>query len=798
MKCSEKTLLTLEFNKIISRLASCALTEGGKAHINALRATTDLEKIRLWQRQTSDAKLLISTKGYPSISGVSDIGDSLERAQKGSALTPGELLKVARVLSAARGLVDYHKAKNASVDSLDEMFLRLIMNQDLENQITRAIISEELIADEASPELADIRRHKRSINNKIKDELGRYTTAGGMSKYLQENIVTIRYGRYVIPVKAEYKNEVKGLVHDSSSSGATLFIEPIGIVEANNELRILSSKEEQEIERILAKLSALCADFAEQLSLDYYLISKIDFIFAKAEFSFRLNATEAVFQPGGAIDMRGARHPLLDPKSVVPIDIKLGGEFSTLIITGPNTGGKTVSMKTLGLLCLMAQCGMHIPVSSHSYLCIVYGVYTDIGDEQSIEQSLSTFSSHMKNIVNILQSVQKKELVLIDELGAGTDPVEGAALAVSILEYIRGKGALCMATTHYAELKAFALDTPGVMNASCEFDIKTLLPTYRLILGVPGKSNAFAISERLGLASEIIERANTLISAENKNFENILAKLEQDRIEMEQNKLATEQMRREFEQNREKALAELDRELSSSRKEAERSRAEAKRLLDSARASSEFVFAELDRIRKQQQKENFAQELARTKAEVRSNIRKTDDIIDPIEKIDLGSYKPSHPFTVGDMIYAPSLEKEGKIEKINIKKGTCQVRCGVLVATLKQSELMLLCDVKKAQPAAKDSKKQKRSATTAAVDRTAKQEIDLRGYTGEEAWFMVDKFLDSAHMAGLKIVTLIHGKGTGALRLALWRELKNDSRVLSYRAGMYGEGDHGVTVVEMK
>ncbi len=799
MKCSQKTLQTLEFDKIITQLKDCAVTEGGKKKAQILIASDSIRDISLWQRQTSDGKALIGTKGYPPISGVFDINDSIERAQKGAALTPKELMQIAKVLTAAEQLCDYHAVQNLTTNSLNPLFERLLTNESLRFKINRAIISEELIADEASSELADIRRHKRSINNKIKDELQRYTTNTGFAKYLQENIVTIRYGRYVIPVKAEYKNEVKGLVHDSSSSGATLFIEPIGIVEANNELRILSSKEKQEIERILSELSAACAEYAEQLLVDYYLISELDFIFAKAELSYRMNASEARFEEGDSVCLLSARHPLLDAHTVVPIDIRIGGEFHTLVITGPNTGGKTVSMKTLGLLCVMAQCGLHIPASSQSFLCVLEGIYTDIGDEQSIEQSLSTFSSHMKNIVHILNTIEKKELVLIDELGAGTDPVEGAALAIAILEDIRRRGALCVATTHYAELKAFALDTPDVMNASCEFDIKTLLPTYRLILGVPGKSNAFAISERLGLPEDIIAHANSLISADNKKFEKVLEKLEQDRIEMEQNKLATEKIRLELEQKKAAISAKLDKEAESSRKEAERLRAEAKRILDSARASSEFVFDELDRIRKQKDKVSFAEELSKSKAAVRSNIRQTDDLIDPIEKVNLGDYKPSHPFKIGDEIYIPSLDKKGKLEKINEKKGSCEVRCGILVANVKKSEIMLLCDVpSKKEPAKKDKKNSKLSSTSACVNRNIKPEIDLRGLNGEEAWFMTDKFIDSAHLAGLKTVTLIHGKGTGALRAALWNNLKKDSRIQAFRAGLYGEGDLGVTVVELK
>ena len=804
MKCSQKTQQTLEFDKILSLLSDCAATTGGKERALSLCASEDFSKICKEQINTSDAKKLIGIKGYPPMGGVCDIGDAVEKAVKGSSLSPIELLNISKVLSASRRLGDYYKSSGSTDASLDEYFSTLICDLPLENAITHAVIAEDIIADEASPALADIRRHIRQVNNKIKDELQKYTQTSSFSKYLQENIVTIRYGRYVIPVKAEYKNEVKGLVHDSSSSGATLFIEPLSIVEANNELRILTSKEEHEIERILAELSAKCAEKSEILLYDYRQISELDLIFAKAELSYRLNCTEAHFERGQTIDLKRARHPLLDKKTVVPIDISLGKDIDTLIITGPNTGGKTVSMKTLGLLMLMAQSGMHIPASDTSTLAVIGGIYTDIGDEQSIEQSLSTFSSHMNTIVGILKDVGRRELVLIDELGAGTDPVEGAALAISILEEIHKRGALCVATTHYAELKAYALENDRITNASCEFDVSTLRPTYRLITGIPGKSNAFAISEKLGLSPEIIKRASTLVSSENKDFENVLSKLETDRIEMERLKADAEKMKSECERECARRLSELEKEINSTKKETERMHSEAKRLVDGARASSEFVFKELDKIKKEKDKADFSQSLSKTKLLVRGEIRDADDKIDPIENIDLGDYKPSHKIALGDDVYVPSLGKEGKVEKVEDAKGIYHVRLGVLTTKLKDGEIVLTCDTeipksrqKKAENKPKNAPK-KAPVAIGTVSRMAKAEIDLRGKNGEEAWYETDKYLDSAALAGLKSVTLIHGKGTGALRKAITEYLRHDPRVESFRLGVYGEGDGGVTIVELK
>ena len=511
MLFTEKTLHTLEYDKIIAMLADCCSTEGAKARALSLMPTDDYDTVLKRQTRTDDAKRLIGAKGYPPFSAPESVIPSAERAYKGAILSPRELLDIASLLRSAKAVSDYIGEDKLFDTSLDEIFARVMPRADLESRITRSIISEDLIADEASPTLADIRRRIRNANNKIKDTLQSYI-GGARLKYLQENIVTMRNGRYVVPVKAEYRNEMKGLVHDTSSSGATLFVEPIAVVDANNELKTLTAEEEHEIERILASLSAECAEASTIISLDYRNITELAFYFGAATLAMQMKASEPHLAVGAEIELKRARHPLIPSEKVVPIDVSVGKEFSTLIITGPNTGGKTVTLKTLGLFALMVQSGLQIPASEESTVGIFSEVLVDIGDEQSIEASLSTFSSHMVNVVGIISAMTDKSLVLFDELGSGTDPIEGAALAISILERTKSVGAVTAATTHYAELKAYALDTPGVQNASCEFDIESLRPTYRLIVGTPGKSNAFAISEKLGMDEEIIKRAESLIN----------------------------------------------------------------------------------------------------------------------------------------------------------------------------------------------------------------------------------------------------------------------------------------------
>ena len=798
MLYTEKTLRTLEFDKIRQMLASSALTDGAKALAMSLTPTSDRDEVLLRLRKTTDAKRLMNVKGMPPFGDVKDVEDICERAQKGAVLTPRELLDAANVLRTSRSLLEYIKVNRIFETVLDEIFERMIPDKKTEDMITRAIISEELIADDASPELADIRRKKRSASSKIKEILQKYVGNSSHSKYLQENIVTTRNGRYVVPVKAEYRGEVKGLVHDTSASGATLFIEPIGVVDANNELRVLESREEKEIERILATLSSMVADVADAIWLNYKNITELAFVFACAEFSFKVNGSAAGIVEEGKreIVLHGSRHPLIDKDKVVATNIELGDGYDTMIITGPNTGGKTVTLKTMGLFALMTQSGLHIPAKDDSRISIFDSVLVDIGDEQSIEQSLSTFSSHMVNIVSIMESVGERSLVLFDELGVGTDPVEGAALAISVIESVRSKGAMCAATTHYAELKIYALDTEGVRNASCEFDIETLKPTYKLIIGTPGRSNAFAISTKLGLSSDIVRRAEELVSSDNRRFEDVIERLEENRIQMEKERAAAEELRSEYESFKHKAEKEIKEKLARADKELAKASEKAAALVESAKLSSDYILAELDKVRKQRESENLGSELERTRREIRQHLKENESKFNPVdEKVD-EDYVLPRALRRGDKVFIVNIGKEGVLLDEPDRSGNCNVRAGIISMRTKVQNLKLVED--EATVTGKDKAAQKASEYKVTVSRDFRSEIDLRGMTGDEAWLAVDKYLDEAVVAGIRSVHLIHGKGTGALKNALWKFLRGDRRIATFRIGQYGEGDGGVTVVELK
>jgi len=796
MLITEKTLTTLEFDKILNELASATKTSGGASLALSLRPSDYKDEILRRQRKTSDAKKLIYSKTAPSFGDIRDINDSSEKAEKGAHLTPRELLDVAGVLRTTRLLIDYIRIDRLFETSLDEIFDRLIPNRSLEERITRSIISEDMIADEASSQLAEIRRKIRSGRNHVKEILQKYTSSNNYSKYLQENIVTVRNGRYVIPVKAENKNEIKGLVHDTSSSGSTLFIEPMAVVEANNELRVLESKEEHEIEKILYEMSVETASFASALRLDYMNIVELDFYFACAELSCRMNAEAVLINNDKKIIFNRARHPLISKERVVPIDVRVSDGFDTMIITGPNTGGKTVTLKTLGLFSLMVQSGLHIPVGDNSSVCVFDRILVDIGDEQSIEQSLSTFSSHMVNIVGIMGKLTENALVLFDELGVGTDPVEGAALAVSIIEAVRESGAICVATTHYAELKAYALNTKGVCNASCEFDIETLKPTYKLIIGTPGKSNAFAISQKLGISEKIIERAKQQINNENRKFENVIEKLEQKRIEMEHNKEETAKMKNEFRAYREKAELEIQKKLTESDKILAEASRKSSAMIESARASSEFIFEQIDKLRKEKDVDKAQSQLNEKRKLVREYLRSNEHKFNPVNEVTNEEYVLPRKLRKGDEVLIVSIGKNGFLLDNPDKSGNVSVQAGIIKTRLKIDDLQLIEN--DTTIIDKDNKKIKASNYTVSASRAVRPEIDLRGMMGDEGWLAVDKYIDEAIMAGLHNVSIIHGKGTGALRNAIWQRLRTDKRIASYRIGRYGEGDGGVTILELK
>ncbi len=794
-KLGEKSLKTLEYYEILERLASQAASPQGKRKCLALRPLEDREQSDIWMRQTTDAKDLMVRQGSPSFGGLREVGPTLARAGRGGTLNPRELLDVASVLQTSRRALAYD-AEHEEKTTLTPIFGLLTGNRTLEEAITTAIISEEEIADGASPELMSIRRELRRISGKVRETLNRMIS-GERSKYLQENIVTQRGGRFVLPVKAEHKGDVPGLVHDTSSTGATLFIEPAAVVEINNQIKVLEGREEAEIERILAELSAevsMCRGAVEQ---DMDALATLDFIFARAKLSFDMNAAAPVLKgKGSGCRLIRARHPLLDKDKAVPIDIAIGGEYDTLVITGPNTGGKTVSLKTLGLLSLMAASGLHIPANEQSEIGLFEHVYADIGDEQSIEQSLSTFSAHMKTIVSIMECCGMGDLVLFDELGAGTDPVEGAALAVAVIGYARQMGACVAATTHYAELKTFALTTEGVENASCEFNVQSLQPTYRLLIGIPGKSNAFAIAARLGLQPTIIERAKEQVSTEDARFEDVLAELERERRRIEQMKDEAAKMRSAAQSERDKMRSERDNAEQKAEKLLETARSQADRILKDARMTAETVFDELDELKRNSQKNNADQNLAAAKAALRGVITQTENEQHKAKVRRTVDANDQRPVQKGDRVRL--LNVAGVIATVlapEDKDGSVQVQAGAMKMTVKANEIRLVEEHK--EPAKRTAPK--RDAPKRELNiRSAESEVDVRGMSAEEAVFEVDNFLSRAIMAGLPSVTVIHGKGTGILRNAIQSHLRGNKRIKSVRSGVYGEGEQGVTIVEFR
>ncbi len=787
----KKALKTLEFNKVTDMLAACAATEGAKLLARDLTPEADIVRVKRLQAETSAARYLMAKKGIPSFCAVKDVADSIEKASKHATLSTSELVEIGNVLRTSRAVLDYITEGQADETVIDEIFRRLTPNRFLEEKIFRSIPTEDYVADEASPALADLRRKVRSAQAAVRNTLTKYIS-GSYSKYLQENIVTVKNGRYVVPVKVEYKNEIKGLIHDTSATGATVFVEPYAVVEANNELRELQSKETREIERILAALSAECATYGSQINLNYMNLTLLAFIFAKAEFASRIDASEPTINENHFYSLKKARHPLLDPKTVVPISVSLGKDFDTLVITGPNTGGKTVTLKTLGLFALMAQSGLALPCESAD-ICVFDGILADIGDEQSIEQSLSTFSSHMTNILGVLKKVDRDSLVLFDELGSGTDPIEGAAIAISVLEEIRSYGALCAATTHYSELKEYALNTAGVTNAGCEFDVETLKPTYRLIIGTPGRSNAFAISERIGIPKKVIERAEHFISAENRRLEDVIASLDKQRIELDRQKAELDEELSKFKHYELSRRRELEQLSERTHRDTQNLREQATRMIESARATSVFVFDKLERLQKQSEKALTKAELEKARGEIRGNIRATEGNLISSAQTESEDYVLPRPIKVGDEVRVVGIDKTGTVLKAPDKDGYVSVRMGIVTTKVELEKLRLI-----EKSGKKPQKKSSGAVTKTIASKPFKTEIDLRGMTGDEAWFAVDKYIDDAYMAGFFTVTLVHGKGTGALKQALWTALKKEPRVASFRTGMYGEGDGGVTIIEIK
>ena len=790
MSFFEKSLITLELPAVLNMLAAEAVGDSAKEAAKTLAPSADPFEVRRRLGETSAAKTMMVVRGSPSFSGVKDVRPSLARADLGGALNTRELMAIARVLQCARLVRGYIADDSVGKTPIDYLFYALHANTFLEEKINNSILGEDEIADSASTDLASIRRQMRAAAARARDALQKIISSPGYAKALQEPIITMRSDRYVVPVKADHKGAVPGLVHDISASGMTLFIEPMAAVKANNELRELAAKEKLEIERILAELSADCAEHRDDINSDYEVLVKLDLIFAKAKLSYKLDCGEADTEGAGLI-LRRARHPLLDQAKAVPIDVELGDAFETLVITGPNTGGKTVSLKTIGLLAAMHQCGLHVPAADGSVLPVYSHILADIGDEQSIEQSLSTFSAHMTNIVSILEECDERSLLLFDELGAGTDPTEGAALAISIIEYARQKGAVIAATTHYAELKVFATNEPGVQNASCEFDVETLRPTYRLLVGIPGKSNAFAISRRLGLGEDIIEDARRRVGTESASFEATIEKLEQTRLLLEKDRTETARKLREAEENAKKAAfmkAELEVRLEKADLKAKR---DAERILADARRTAEETFEELDEMRRRVNEESDVNALNEARSELRRKLNSAEENVRIKENSPAAEEtKSARAVVAGDVVQVRSLGVKAEVISVSPDR-TLTLRAGIMTLSAKEDEVLLLEGEKPKKP--KTS-----SGGTALRSETFSSEIDLRGLEAMEAVLAAERYIDSAVMAKMNTIRIIHGKGTGALRSAIQQMLKKNKAVKSFRLGRYGEGETGVTVVELK
>lgn len=784
---------TLELDLILEKLAAECSCDDAKDLARGLKPACDMAEVEMLLQQTEDAFSLLARFGGPSFSGLKNVNNSLHRAAAGGSLNPKELLDIAYCLRALRTLDEWRNHSSGVKTSLDFFFEGITSNKYLETKILSCIVSEEEIADKASDTLFDIRKKIRSKENSIREKLDSLIHSSHYQQFLQEAIITQRNGRFVVPVKAECRGNVPGLVHDTSSTGATVFIEPASVVDANNDIKVLQGKERDEIMRILYELSAESGDFAESIKHSYESAIRLNLIFAKAHLAYKMKATKPILNNEGIICLKKARHPLIDPKKVVATDIALGDEYDTLVITGPNTGGKTVSLKTLGLLTLMTMCGLLIPVADRPRVSVFNNILVDIGDEQSIAQSLSTFSSHMVNIIDIMKKADDKSLILIDELGAGTDPVEGAALAVSIIEALREKGAIIAATTHYAELKAYALDTPGVTNGCCEFDIETLRPTYKLLIGVPGRSNAFAILKHLGMTQDVIDNAKAIVGSDNRDFEAVLEKLEASRHALEEERKVAEEMTERARKIEEKAQSEMDKIETLKARELDKAKREAQKLIDAAERKSSQFLLELDKLKKEQTSSNATEIARKTRRAVKAQMGEMDDLINPNELADNWDYDyklPRNPVP-GDRIVIKGI---GEGEVLEFKNNNVFVKSGLLKTRVKLSDIMIL-DKPKKKPVKTQHNVYR---TSSRADADVKTEIDMRGETVDEALSELGLFIDRCVLNNIEEIRIIHGKGTGALRSAVTDYLKTHPNVSEYRLGRYGEGENGVTIAKLK
>lgn len=787
-----KTLKTLEFDKILKMLSDMAAMDITRDAILKTKISDNIKKINRLQEETAQSILLITKKGSAPIGCTYDVRPCLKRSRMQGVLSPGEILSVAKVLETGEKLKNY--PDDIACDALSEHFEALYTDKALKRKIFDAILDEDTIADNASGELYDIRRALNQSSNKVRDILHSIISSPSYKDALQEQIITMRGDRFVVPVKATHRGEIKGILHDTSSSGATLFIEPMSVVEANNKIRELKLKEKEEIEKILMQLTEEISLVSKLIEMSYDTISELDLCFARARFSLKYDCYRPVLNDKGIINLQRARHPLLDAKTVVPTDIRLGRDFDTLVVTGPNTGGKTVVLKTTGLLTLMAQSGLHIPANEGSEVAVFGNIYADIGDEQSIEQSLSTFSSHMVNIVDILSEADDKSLCLFDELGAGTDPIEGASLAVSILERVRLLGAKTIATTHYSELKTYAMSTKRVENASCEFNVDTLRPTYRLLIGIPGKSNAFAISKRLGLDDDIIENAKKYIKAENLEFEDILSKLEKNRQEAEAMKESARAYKKETEKIKSDTALRNKQLTEKTDKIIERARLEAKKILDDAKDEADEILKKLRALSLEENVAKKMREMEEARKKLNDKARKNSQKLTDSMFSSKENYKSPKSVKLGEDVEIVSMHQVGTVVSLPDAKGDFLVKVGIM--KLKTN----LKDVRRKKEETTEKKKKQHisSGNTFSKTMSLSSEVDVRGETVDSAVMIIDKFLDDAMLSSLSQVRIIHGKGTGLLRQGIHSYLKRLSYVKSYRLGTFGEGDSGVTVVEFK
>ena len=785
---------TLELHKVLEMLASCTSNETTKKMALEIEPCYDCEEVKREISKVSQAFELSVRFGTPPFSAFKDVNGHLRRAKSGGRLSLKDLLEVLSVLKQIKALSEWYKHCEDTETDLDYLFNNLIPDDMLLQRLETSILSEEELSDGASSELASIRRKIRQTGSKLRSTLDKMVKSSSMQKCLQESVITMRDGRYVLPVKSEYKGAVPGLVHDTSSTGQTYFIEPMSIVECNNDIRILESQEQEEIDRIIRALTAECAMRADSISEGWRVCTILNLYFAKSEFAARIKATAPVISDDGVIELKKARHPLIDPGRVVPVDISIGEEYNALIITGPNTGGKTVSLKTTGLLTLMTMCGLLIPVADGSRISVFDNILVDIGDNQSIEMNLSTFSSHINQVIDIIGKADKRSLVLLDELGSGTDPVEGAALAVSVIERLKSAGAKLMVTTHYQELKIYAIESEDTQNASCEFDIETLRPTYKLIMGSPGKSNAFAICQSLGMPSDVIEEAKSLVSTENMRFEMVIEKLEAARAELDRQNAELNLLRREAKENSEKLQKELAELEDMKEKELDKARSISMNIIENTKVKSNELLDELQSIKKQKSKAKFESMVSDAERLSKKSLNNMYDNANPVvKKKQNDNYKLPRALKTGDYVFIPSMNKNGTVVSNQDQKGFVFVQAGIMKMKMNISDLRLA--EKQTQ---NNQNKAKFTPKKNTASRQVQQELDIRGFAADEGVMELDMFINHAVMTGLSLVTVIHGKGTGVLRSAVHARLKKMPVVKSFRLGVYGEGEDGVTIVELK